>query len=229
MNLLKIVLLLGVCAFAQAEQASVENVDPWRGLNEATYKFNGAADKIVLKPVAQGYSKLMPNPVRAGVRNFFSNLNNLNNGLNNVLQGKPKDGLSDFVRLLVNTTIGVAGLFDPASMMGLDQHNESFGQTLTVWGVPAGPYIVVRFLGPRTLTDAVVGTVTMSFDPLSYYHPVADRNVVFALRGIDERAALLKIENLVFGDRYIFIRDAYLQRRNYLVHDGEVEDEFDDF
>lgn len=205
------------------------NSDPWNGMNQVTHRFNDQADKTVLKPIAKGYVAITPRPVRRGISNFFSNLGDVNNGVNNLLQGKPRAGASDFLRLVINTTVGIGGLFDPATRLGFDKHNESFAQTLAVWGVPKGPYLVVPLFGPHTLTDALLKPLSLRLDPVRYLYPVAHRNRLFALRVVDERANLLAAESLVFGDRYIFLRDAYLQRRNYLVLDGEVEDEFDDF
>jgi len=163
------------------------------------------------------------------VGNVFSNLDDVANGVNNLLQGKPLKSLSDLGRILTNTSLGLGGLFDPASGFGLIKHNESFGQTLSVWGVPAGPYLVLPLLGPSTLTDVVSRPFDSRLGPLRYLHPVDHRNLTYGLRLVDQRGSLLAAESLVFGDRYVFLRDAYLQRRNYLVNDGEVEDDFDDF
>ncbi len=225
-----IIFILLLLSFTSAEGSSPEvNSDPLKGVNQVTYRFNNTADKYVLKPIALGYTTITPKPIRRGISNFFGNLGDVNNGVNNLLQGKPRKGLGDFMRIIVNTTIGIGGLFDPASKMGLAKHAESFGQTLSVWGVPQGPYVVLPFFGPNTLTDALLNPLNPRLDPVRYLYPVDHRNSLFALRAIDDRAELLTAESLVFGDRYIFLREAYLQRRNYLVLDGEVEDEFDDF
>jgi phospholipid-binding lipoprotein MlaA len=229
-NMKIIIFTLLLLSYTCAEGRSPEvKSDPLEGMNQVTYRFNNTADKYVLKPFAQGYTTITPKPIRRGISNFFGNLGDVNNSVNNVLQGKLRKGLGDLLRIVVNTTIGIGGIFDPASKMGLTKHSESFGQTLTVWGVPQGPYVVLPFFGPNTLTDALLNPLNPRLDPLRYLYPVDHRNSLFALRAVDDRADLLAAESLVFGDRYIFIRDAYLQRRNYLVLDGEVEDEFDDF
>ena len=203
--------------------------DPFVKVNQITHQVNETADRYFLKPVANGYVKVTPKFVRRGVVNFFGNLNDVGSSVNNVLQGKPKAGLSDLARILINTTLGIAGLFDPASKMGLVKHEESFGQTLSVWGVPAGPYVVLPFLGPSTLTDAIANTVDTALDPIRYLYPVDHRNRTYAMEALEQRANLLAADKVVFGNRYVFLREAYLQRREYLVKDGVVEDEFDDF
>ena len=208
---------------------ATENKDPLRRINQVTQAFNDKADKFLLRPIATGYSKVLPSPVKRGIGNFFSNLGDINNGVNNLLQGKPEQGLSDFMRLLINTSIGLGGLFDPATKMGLEKHHESFGQTLSVWGVPSGPYLVLPFLGPSTITDIIARPVDVTLDPLAYFYPIDHRNSLYGTRVIDFRESLLGIDKVAIGDRYIFFREAYLQRRAYLVNDGEIIDAFDDF
>lgn len=203
--------------------------DPWMGLNKRTQTFNDTADRWVLKPVAKTYVNVLPSFARYGVTNVFANLGDVSNGVNNLLQGKPLKGLSDLGRIVINTSLGLGGLFDPASGIGLTKHNESFGQTLSVWGVPKGPYLVLPLLGPSTLTDAVSRPLDSALDPIRYLHPVDHRNRIYALVVVEGRASLLGAERSIFGDRYLFLRDAYLQRRNYLVNDGQVKDDFDDF
>ena len=230
MKIISIVLLMGLHSYACAEERNPEvNVDPWKGMNQVTFRFNDAADKYFLKPVARGYVKITPSMIRRGINNFFGNLGDVNNGVNNLLQGKLRAGAGDFLRLVINTTLGIGGLFDPATGMGLVKHTESIAQTLAVWGVPKGPYVVLPLFGPSTLTDGIVKPLNTQIDPIRYLYPVDHRNSLFALGVVEERAGLLAAERVVFGDRYIFLRDAYLQRRNYLVSDGEVEDEFADF
>ncbi len=230
MKMFSIALLLFFhsCTFAE-ERNPDANLDPWKKINQVTHRFNDTADRYVLKPIAKGYVKIAPRPIRRGISNFFGNLGDVNNGVNKLLQGKPRAGASDFLRLVINTTLGIGGLFDAATGLGFAKHTESFGQTLAVWGVPKGPYVVLPLFGPSTFADALVKPLNPRIDPLRYLYPVDHRNSLFALRVVDERAGLLAAESVIFGDRYIFLRDAYLQRRNYLVLDGEVEDEFDDF
>ena len=230
MKIVSVALLLILHSYAYAEEHNPEaNLDPWKKINQVTHRFNDSADRYVLKPIAKGYVKIVPSPIRRGIKNFFGNLGDVNNGVNNLLQGKPRASASDFFRLVINTTLGIGGLFDPATGLGFAKHNESFAQTFAVWGIPKGPYVVLPLFGSSTFTDALLKPLNPRIDPLRYLYPVHHRNSLFAVRVVDERAGLLAAERIVFGDRYIFFRDAYLQRRNYLVLDGEVEDEFDDF
>lgn len=230
MKIISFTVLLMFYSYACADGRSLEaNLDPWNKINKVTHRFNDTADKYVLKPMAKGYVKIAPRQLRQIIDNFFGNLGDVNNGVNNLLQGKTRAGASDFLRLAINSTIGIGGLFDPASKLGLVKHIESFAQTLSVWGVPRGPYLVIPFFGPSTLTDALLKPLDPLIDPLRYLYPVTHRNALYTLRVVEGRAGLLAAENIIFGDRYIFLRDTYLQRRNHLVLDGEVEDEFDDF
>jgi len=204
------------------------NPDPWQGLNRVTHKFNSVADRIVLRPLALGYRAILPRFVRSGVRHFFENLDDVNNSVNNFLQGKPAAGASDLARVVINSTIGVGGLWDPASRMKLVKHEEDFGQTFAVWGIPRGPYLVLPFLGPSTVTDAFGRPFNEVFDPVLYLHPIDHRNRLYVTRVVQLRASLLSVESAVFGDEYLFYRDAYLQRREYLIKDGKVSDPFAD-
>lgn len=224
-TVLLLVLLLTGCASHAAEE---KNPDPWMRLNRVTQSFNDTADRYVLKPVARGYKKVLPSFVRKGIRNFFSNLGDVNNAANNFLQGKGGAGIEDLSRIVINTTIGIGGIFDPASAIGLQKHSEDFGQTFSVWGIPAGPYLVLPLLGPSTLTDAVGRPFDKSLDPLRQVHPTRHRNLAFAVDIVRAREELLGVEQVVFGDKYIFYRDAYLQRREFKVKDGKVEYSFDD-
>jgi phospholipid-binding lipoprotein MlaA len=204
--------------------------DPWVGLNRGTHNLNDFFDRKLVRPVAVGYRKVIPQFARTGVSNVFSNLEDIGDAINNVLQGKVRDGSSDVVRVLVNTTIGIAGFFDPASRMGLVDHEEDFGQTFGKWGVPTGPYFVIPALGPSSVRDGLARILDGSVNPLRYLYPVSHRNTILAFRGVVYRADLLVVDDVVFGDKYIFYRDAYFQRREYLLKDGEVSDPFaDDF
>lgn len=205
--------------------------DPFERGNRKVHAFNDFVDTKLIRPTAQGYKKVLPAPVRYSVGNFFGNLEDVGDSINNALQGKPKQAFSDLGRVLVNSTIGIGGLFDPASQMGLIDHDEDFSQTLSVWGVPRGPYIVIPGLGPSTIRgmfgQLAAGSRT---NPLRYYYPVSHRNSLFALSVVNTRADLLSADGVVFGDKYIFYREAYLQRREFLEKDGVVEDPFgDDF
>ncbi len=221
--------VLTLCFFAFSCSAVwAEDQDPFEGLNRKIHGVNNFADQKLIRPIARGYVKVVPEPVRFSIGNFFGNLADVRNSVNNLLQGKPKAALNDLGRILVNSTVGVGGLFDPASRMGLVNHNEDFSQTLGTWGVPRGPYLVIPLLGPSSIRDLFGRLVDFRIDPVRYYYPVSHRNMIIALRLVDQRAGLLIADKVVFGDRYIFYREAYLQRRNYLEKDGELEDLFDD-
>jgi phospholipid-binding lipoprotein MlaA len=216
---LAIVVLASGCATTSGSNPR----DPWEPMNRSIFEFNDSADKAVMKPLAQTYVKVIPGPAREGVHNFFENIADVGTGLNNILQGKPGQGVSDLGRFVVNTTVGIFGLWDVATPMGLDKHTEDFGQTLGVWGVPSGPYFVIPFLGPSTARDAPARAV----DPGWYYGQAIDSSSVYwSLWGLDQvrnRANLLKAESVLDQaalDRYTFVRDAWLQRRRNQVYDG---------
>ncbi len=222
--------LLSACASTNAPIA-----DPLEGLNRATYAFNDAADRAVLKPVAEGYKKVMPDFVRAGITNVFSNLGDVAVSLNNFLQGKPTQGGSDAGRFLVNSTLGVLGLFDVATPMGLEKHEEDFGQTLGKWGVGPGPYLVIPLMGPSTLRDVVGRGVDSQAGWAKQVDHVRTRGAGIGVELINVRASLLGAGETLDQaalDKYQFLRDAYLQRRLRLVNDGKVSqqqlDQLDD-
>jgi phospholipid-binding lipoprotein MlaA len=211
---------------AQAEDYSER--DPWEGLNRSIFAFNDTADKYVLKPIAKGYQWVTPDPVEEGVSNVFSNLWSLTTIVNDLLQLKFGQAAEDTGRFLVNSTVGLLGIFDVATPMGLEGSNEDFGQTLGYWGVNSGPYVVVPLFGPYTVRDGFGRLVDGNTDPVAYIDDVPTRNQTFGVRVVSDRAGLLEAEKLITGDRYTFIRDAYLQRRDALVNDGVVEDNFGD-
>ena len=200
--------------------------DPWESVNRKIFVFNDNVDKYFLKPVAKSYIWLAPEFIEDGVSNIFSNLEDVGIMLNNLCQAKPRDALTDVGRLLLNSSIGMAGFFDVATRLGLEKHEEDFGQTLGLWHVAAGPYIVLPFLGPSTVRDAFARIPDSYLSPQQYIDHVPTRNSIHGVDIVDARASLLNAEELIQGDRYSFIRDVYLQRRNFLVLDGEVEDEF---
>ena len=206
-------------------QAATEE-DPWEGFNRAMFRFNDTLDTYALKPVAQGYQAVTPQFLEDGVHNVFGNIGDVGNLANNLLQGKLHDAGVDTSRLIFNTTFGLLGFFDVARHMGLQKSDEDFGQTLGAWGVDNGPYLVIPFLGPSTVRDAT-GRVPDSFlQPYPYMDHVATRNVIRGVEMVDTRASLLQAERLISGDKYTFIRNAYLQTREFKVKDGEVEDDF---
>lgn len=203
------------------------NPDPWEGLNRKIFAFNEFADRWVLKPVATGYRRITPNRVEQGIGNVFSNLGELTVMLNNLLQGKVVDAASDGGRFLINSTLGVVGIFDVASQLGMEKNSEDFGQTLGYWGVGSGPYVVLPLLGPRTVRDGLGSIPDAYSNPITYIDHTRTQYSVVAVGAVSLRAKLLEAEKMVQGDRYIFLRDAYLQRRQFLVNDGVVEN--DDF
>jgi len=199
--------------------------DPFEGFNRAMFTFNDKLDQAAVKPAAEVYSNVLPQFVQIGVSNFFGNLGDVWTAFNNFLQGKVEDGMSDVMRVAVNSTFGLVGVLDIGSEAGLTKHREDFGQTLGKWGVKSGPYIVLPIFGSSTLRDTAALPVDMSGDLWSYYDPVHWRNTGSAVRLIDLRASVLDASNLLEEaalDRYVFVRDAYLQRRESKVYDGEV-------
>lgn len=220
---LRLAAALFLAALATGCATTRDNPDPWQDLNRKTYAFNDALDRAVMKPVAQGYVKVVPEFARAGVANFFANLEDVGTGLNQFLQGKPREGAADLGRFVVNTVFGVFGLWDVATPMGLEKHYEDFGQTLGVWGMQPGPYLVLPFLGPSTMRDAPARAV----DPAWYYSEAVNPERlywgVWLLEKVNVRSHLLQAESVVREaalDEYSFIRDAWLQRRRSQVFDG---------
>ena len=193
--------------------------DPYEGFNRAMFKVNEGID-VVLKPVAEGYDAAAPLPVKAGIGNFFGNLADLWISFNGFLQGKGEQGITDFGRVLVNTTLGIGGLFDVASEMGMDKHGADFGQTLGKWGVGEGPFFYWPIIGPRTTRDTFGWAVDLVGDPVPYFDDVPVRNSLLGVRLIHTRAILLPADKLVEQaafDKYTYIRDAYLQNRRSAI------------
>lgn len=209
------------CASLPENTERVEE-DPWEHYNRSVFEFNDAVDRAILKPVAKGYRAVTPDPVESGVSNFFQNLTYPVVIINQLLQGKFVDAASDTGRFLVNSVLGIGGIFDPATSMGLERNNEDFGQTLGAWGVSSGPYLVLPFLGPSTLRDAPALYADWQVD-LLYQFESPEVYYLTALGAVDTRAQLLDLESQLESayDQYSFIRNAYLQRREYLVHDGD--------
>ncbi len=207
--------------------------DPWIKMNRGLWAFNDGLDRVLLRPIARGYTTITPDFVEEGISNFFDNLQVPGVALNQILQGKASLGFGDAARFLVNSTVGVLGLFDVATRVGLPQHDEDFGQTLNIWGVPQGPYFMIPIRGPATVTHAGGMLVDAFTNPIRYIKNVRVRNVTYGLYFLDLRKRLLGAEVLISGDEYLFIRDAYLQRRDFLIKDGVYEDDpfvdFDDF
>ena len=228
------VLLAGLIASGCAAVPEGQRVDydPLEPLNRGIYGVNDAIDRATLKPLAKGYNKVVPEPVRKGVSNFSQNLFTPRSAVNNFLQGKPKAGFTELCRFAMNSTFGIAGLFDVATRSGIDARTEDFGQTAAVWGVPQGPYVVIPFLGPSTLRDAALMPLDVAADPLFHYDGNRSvRNSLYAIRLVNLRARLLSIEELLqdSADPYVTIRESYLQNREFEVYDGDPPLDDDDF
>ena len=197
--------------------------DPIEGFNRAMFAFNEGLDAAIIKPVATGYDAVLPSPIRTGVTNFFGNIEDLFIGVNNLLQGKVPQAFSDLGRVLINTTVGLLGVIDFASDAGLEKHDEDFGQTFGRWGVGNGSYVVVPLFGPRTARDTVGLILDSAVDPVGDHRPRGTRNAALVLRLVNKRANLLPADKVVEEaalDKYSYVRDAYLQRRRNLIHDG---------
>ena len=214
-----LILLLSLPIFGE------EINDPFEDLNRDIFIFNEKLDEKLLKPAALTYRKVTPQFARTGVTNFFNNLEEIDTTINQVLQGEIKYAFNDAGRFVINTTIGLFGLIDVASKMGLEKHEEDFGQTLGVWGFDSGPYIMIPFLGPSNPRDLLSRPIS-SF--LSGTFAMEDNDVKITLVGIDAletRERLLDAETLIIGDKYIFVKDAYIQSREYEINNGSTEDD----
>ena len=202
--------------------------DPFEEFNRKTFEFNENVDEKILKPIAKFYSNFPPK-IKNGVTNFFNNLEDVETSINQVLQGKPKKSINDISRFIINSTIGLVGFIDVASKIGLERHEEDFGQTLAVWGVGSGPYIMLPGLGPSTLRDTLSRPVS-SFSSITFHMTDTDVNIALkTIDAIETRERLLDVESLLSGDKYSFVKDAYIQSINYEIKDGiNVEDDFVD-
>lgn len=230
MRLVAAACVLGLSACATVPpNAGQDRRDPWEGFNRQVFAFNDAVDRAAVRPVAQAYVDYVPEPVRRCVGNAFANLREPSNFVNNFLQGKPEAALRSGARLVLNTTVGVAGCFDIASSSGIERQPEDFGQTLGVWGVPTGPYLVLPMFGPSSVRDTTGLGVETFLDPNFYLNePVAEWSLLGA-RLLNQRAELLPADRLLETalDPYLAVRDAYFQRRRSLVYDGYAPLELD--
>ena len=214
---------------AQSSAAQATESDPLERINRPLYAFNQAFDGYLVRPVAVTYNEVMPGFAKRGVSNFLDNLDDVNVIVNDLLQLKMDAALRDSCRLVLNSTAGLGGLLDVATELGLYKNNEDFGQTLGHWGVGDGGYLVVPFLGASTVRDTVGMIPDMLLNPIYWVTDSKTRSTLFAIDTVDTRIGYLAAESMITGDEYEFVRNAYLQRREYLVHDGEVYDEFDEF
>lgn len=213
---LSLVLMTG-CASTAAEP------DPFENTNRRVFAFNEQVDRTVLSPIVRGYRALVPVPLRRGVSNFFTNLADLGGTINAGLQGNPGGTARNGSRVLINSTLGLAGVFDVASRLGISRYETDFGHTLATWGAPKGPYLVLPLLGPATARSGLGMGVDIM---LQQNVPAASSTTANALAVVDTRAALVPAESLITGDRYLFIRDAFLQRRNGLTGETSAGPDF---
>ena len=219
-----VILLLSFTIFPKED--SEVNEDPFESINRVIFTISDNLDTNFLKPTAEVYRDYVPVLLKRSISNFFNNLSEIDTIANQILQGKFNLAFQDSVRFLINTTIGIGGIFDFATNVGLERHDEDFGQTLGYWGVGNGPYVFVPFVGPSTVRD-LAGYPTSWYLSGNFAIDEADMKLVFTtLDVIETRERLLAAENLIIGDKYEFVKDVYMQSRNDLVLDGEVEDEF---
>lgn len=218
---------LSLAGCASTSSATRSPHDPWEPMNRGVYKFNDALDRTVARPVAKVYHDHVPTPIRSGISNAIDNFAYPTTIVNDLLQGKFRATVSDIGRFLLNSTLGLGGLFDPASKAGLDKNDEDFGQTLGKWGVPSGPYLVVPFLGPSSVRDAPMIYPERYTDVRGYLGDWETKWALIGLGLLDTRSELLSVDQVLRNsyDPYLFTRDAYLQRREYQVRDGNVPEE----
>ena len=218
-------MVLGGSGTLQAD-ATVSHGDPWESVNRVTFAFNDKLDTWVLKPVATGYDTITPDPVQGLVSNFFQNLGEIRNLANELLQFRFKDAGVTTGRFVLNSTVGMLGLLDVGSAVGLEYKYQDFGLTLARWNVPSGPYVVLPVFGPRTLRSTAGLYPDMQLQPINHVQDSRDKLILQTTDLVSLRAQLLKQEGLIVGDKYTFIRDAYLQRRDFLLTGETPQDDF---
>lgn len=226
-------MLLGCVLLVLQGCATVTNPDPrdpWESMNRSVYKFNDALDTAAIQPAAKAYVAVLPSPVRTGIHNFLGNLGDVWSMANSALQLKGQATAETFMRITVNTFLGLGGVLDVASEMRLEKRKEDFGQTLGYWGVKPGPYVVLPIFGPSTLRDTLATPLDMKGDAVQQFNDQAARNVLSVTRVMDMRSGLLQTVDVIKAaalDPYTFVRDAYLQKRENDVHDGNPPARFD--
>jgi phospholipid-binding lipoprotein MlaA len=221
--------IVGALAAGCAQAPS--RVDPLEPMNRGLYEVHDVVDTGLVKPIAQAYVDYVPQLLRVGIANVFNNIDDLFSALNSALQGKPDKAGNDLGRVMLNTMWGVGGLFDLATDLGIERGEEDFGQTFAVWGLPQGPYLFVPLVGPTTVRDGTGLLVRLAVGPVGYIPDVPLRNSLYGVGAVDLRAQALGAGELVDTaalDRYVFIRNAYLQRRRYLIYDGNPPRESED-
>ena len=219
-------IILSGCATYSSNSLS-DPSDPWQAANKPIFAMNDAIDSVLFKPLAKGYNAITPKPIQAGVTNFFSNLNEIDNAIINLFQGKPKQFATSIGRLTVNSTIGIAGIFDVASYMGLTHAPEDFGQTMGAFGAGSGPYIVLPLLGSSSVRDIPGRVLSVYLNPLAWLDDVSFRNIMVGVNAVDTRSNLLAKEDIaseISKDKYSLYRDAYLEEREFQISDGNIND-----
>ena len=225
-------MLLGCVLLVLQGCATVTNPDPrdpWESMNRSVYKFNDALDTAAIQPAAKAYVAVLPSPVRTGIHNFLGNLGDVWSMANSALQLKGQATAETFMRITVNTFLGLGGVLDVASEMRLEKRKEDFGQTFSVWGIGSGPFVMLPALGPSTVTDTAGTVLDFLFNPIELFESDATQYGLRAVDVIDTRAELMTVESVISGDRYLFMRDAYLQLRAFEVKNGEIDVEDDPF
>jgi phospholipid-binding lipoprotein MlaA len=215
------VFMLSLVACSTAPEKTVPTEDKWENFNRKTFAFNETMDKRLVKPVVNGYKAITSDIAEKGIHNFFSNLGDISNAINNLLQLKVGEAGNDLTRFAFNTTFGIGGLIDVASELKMEKHDEDFGQTLASWGVAPGPYLVLPVFGPSSLRDAGGRVVDYALNPVTH---ADDMDALPLLELIDTRADLMRTEvalNSLPGDRYEIMRDAWIKNRAYLISDGK--------
>lgn len=217
---------LSLAGCASQPSGKTDPRDPWERFNRASFAFNDRLDRAIAKPAAKAYKKVTPRFVRTGLSNALSNINTPSTIVNDLFQGKFAQAGRDTGRFLLNSTLGLGGLFDPASAAGFDQNDEDFGQTLGAWGVKSGPYLMIPILGPSTVRDAFGRFPDQFTYPPNYLEDARTRYAIRAVEFLDLRVELLALDEQLGRsfDRYAFVRNAWLQRREFKVKDGNVED-----
>ncbi len=229
---MKIIAIIGVLLLNGCASLNPDNPeDPFESINRPIYTFNRALDKAVLRPAAKGYDAITPEPVQKGVNNFFENLDDIITAFNGLFQGKIKQSGSDAVRVVINSTIGLAGFIDFASDFGLEKHDEDFGQTLGYWGFDSGAYVMIPFFGPSSIRDGFGEVFDYPLGAFKNTEHVPTKNTITGLDLLDKRAGLLEFDSQLEDsiDEYAFVRDAYLQNRQFRVYDGNPPEDEEDW
>jgi len=221
-----IAVMISGCA-TYSGNAMTNSSDPWQAVNRPVFAVNDTFDQMLFKPLAKGYDALTSEPVQNAVTNFFSNLSEIDNAINNLFQGKPVQFATSVGRLAINSTVGIAGLFDVASYAGLERAPEDLGQTFGALGMKAGPYVVLPLLGSSSIRDLPGRIVSMYINPLAWLDDVSFRNIMVGVNAVDNRANLLAKEDIaseISNDKYTLYRDAFLEEREFEIADGNLSD-----